>query len=88
MKRKMQIELLPCPFCGSKDIEHESINDARWLRCQNCSATGRWIWAKELQSISTSDPSFLDIWALETEKAWNTRPSPGALSLSKTPPNE
>jgi len=50
------------------------MNDARWLRCQKCSAEGRWVWAKEVQSIPINHPDFQNTWALETEKAWNYRP--------------
>lgn len=77
MKRKMQIELLPCPFCNGININHESMVDARWLRCQTCSAEGRWVWAGEIKNISKGDPNFQNVWALETEKAWNYRPGCG-----------
>ena len=33
----------PCPFCGEKDIHHESMSGTRYCRCQDCGATGGYI---------------------------------------------
>ena len=38
---------LPCPFCGKDDIHHESIGGGRYARCQDCSATGGYIFGFE-----------------------------------------
>lgn len=29
-------ELLPCPFCGSSEIEYHYNTHAHWLSCENC----------------------------------------------------
>jgi Lar family restriction alleviation protein len=55
---------LPCPFCGNQDIKHESMGAMRYARCQNCSASGGYIFA-----FDDSEP-----FAKETVvKRWNTR---------------
>lgn len=62
-------DLKPCPFCGSTHIIRESTMSSkedglRYMRCINCSASGRHIHF----SHSTS-----------SEDAWNTRPFEDAL---------
>lgn len=63
MKKDKDDRLKPCPFCGSKNINHESINAARWARCQSCSATGGYIFDFEPVSMTRD----------EVVKRWNTR---------------
>jgi hypothetical protein len=36
----IEIELLPCPFCRSKDIELVSIDWRKGVRCNSCHAQG------------------------------------------------
>ncbi len=78
-------ELISCPFCGQsdwKEIQHESINDARWMRCQKCSACSSWVWldrypANQIAKMDKED--FRMMTRADSEKVWNTRPIEDAL---------
>ena len=54
----MQLELNPCPFCGSKDLFIDSISNGKycWIKCNNCTA-------------EIKEPKLLG----DAIKAWNTR---------------
>lgn len=62
MQRTIDLDLKPCPFCGSKDVELRAgintvaFNNAYQVACNNCGCrTG------------------LSVHDAETAKAWNTR---------------
>ena len=33
-------ELLPCPFCGSKNLSRHDCYDMSWVECDSCDASG------------------------------------------------
>ena len=33
-------ELLPCPFCGSKDLSRHDCYKMSWVECDTCDASG------------------------------------------------
>jgi Lar family restriction alleviation protein len=38
-----EVELKPCPFCGSTEINKTDNGHEEWLQCENCGAGGPWI---------------------------------------------
>jgi Lar family restriction alleviation protein len=54
----MRIELKPCPFCGSEDLDIESGYDHAYVICERCETEG---------------PAISNGSALEACEAWNTR---------------
>lgn len=61
-------EVLPCPFCGSAQIEHESMQNVRYLRCQKCSCTGGHVFSHEAQ-IDFTRKSVIQRWNLRSDKS-------------------
>lgn len=63
------MDFIPCPFCGSTDIEHESMGGVRYARCQNCSCS-----AGHVFDFEDKPPYKESIFTKETViKRWNTR---------------
>jgi hypothetical protein len=64
------VELKPCPFCGSEDLDSESTNHTRYIRCQNCSASGGHSFDHEEDNCDHEE----DNWSWETTiSRWNKR---------------
>lgn len=67
-------DLLPCPFCGSKNLERASDHVVRWewIACHNCGARGPEV------RVSQSHP--LGHYATQD---WNKRDKPEPLNLAR-----
>ena len=55
-----------CPFCNGSHIHHESSTNVRYLRCQDCSATGGYTF--DIKGGGTRE---------DAERLWNVRKYPG-----------
>lgn len=71
------IEMLPCPFCGCKDVT--VIQEVNWIagknrdqhvRCDDCGAVG---------------PNFKSVEAVDTRQAWNKRAA-GVVAVTMSTP--
>ena len=62
--KNIELEILPCPFCGGTNLHKESVTDCRFIRCQDCSSTGGYVFAfRDSDSFSVEG----------SIKKWNTR---------------
>ena len=65
-------EVLPCPFCGSRDIESEDTetSDYLFMSCDNCGASGPAV------NCSTDDVRIINKATAEALELWNKRAKP------------
>lgn len=55
-----------CPFCGSLHIHHESTAGARYARCEDCSASGGYVFDFERENG-------VEFNRITVETRWNKR---------------
>lgn len=53
-------DFMPCPFCGSDHIHHESVRGSRYARCETCSASGGHVF--DFQDVEFTRETVLERW--------------------------
>jgi Lar family restriction alleviation protein len=59
----------PCPFCGSNHIHHESVVSTRYARCQDCSASGGYVF--DFQDVAYTKETVVIRWNQRSEGVKN-----------------